>query len=83
MGKGNLVNSAMKLSYNKINSDETGFGVDNVRIIDDNKPKGAKNKIDIVAKEKQKDGNNKIYYALKWEQNPNNASQNQQNKYIN
>ena len=43
---------------------ETSACVDSVRTIDNNRPAGAKGKVDIVAREKQIDTDSEIYYVI-------------------
>lgn len=71
MYKASVVSDVTRPGYNRVNSTRT-----NVRIMYDNGPRGAKNEINIVLREKQTDVDNQIYYTSKQEQNSNDARQN-------
>lgn len=53
-----------------------------IKTIDNDGPRKAKGKVNILAREKLTDANNGVYYTPKQEQNCNNIKQNQQNTYI-
>lgn len=55
---------ATRPSYNKVGSAQTGGYVDDARRMNNNGPREAMGKIDIVAREKQIDANSKIYYVM-------------------
>ena len=64
MCKASAISDATGLGYNNVSGVETGVCVDGAETIDDNRPKSAEGKVDIVAKEKQTNTNSKIYYVM-------------------
>lgn len=67
MVKTSVVNNAIRLGYNRVNGAKIGISMDGAGIINKDKPKKAKDEINIIAREKQKNANIKIYYILKQE----------------
>ena len=64
MCKANGVCDAISLGYNGVANAETSVCVDNSGTLDNDRPRVTKGKVDIIAKKKQTDANNEIYYAI-------------------
>lgn len=69
MCKANTIGDATNPGYSKVGNTETSAYVNSARTIDDNRPKGAERKVDIIARKKQINANSKMYYAMKLSKN--------------
>lgn len=58
------MSDAIRPDCSKMRDTETSACIDNAGTMDNNGPKRAKDKVNIVARKKQTDANNKIYYAM-------------------
>lgn len=68
-------------SYNELDGAKIGASINGAEKMNNDKPRKAKDKVDIEARKKLRDSNKEIYYLPKEEWNPNNAGQNQKNVY--
>lgn len=64
MYKASVISIITILNCSKVGNAKTSVYVDSAKIIDNDRLEKVENKIDIAAKKKQIDGNNKIYCVI-------------------